>query len=272
MTDHDALLRAIAENPDEDTPRLAFADYLDELGGDANVARAEFIRLECEIARLAPDDPDRKGRESRRAELWVTYRREWKAIVPDIPGINWRGYDRGFLTVLDADLMSLFVDRAAELFAAAPIQGVRILAADPVVTASLVALSRLSWLRELDLTACRGPRRAQDRRIAAAVGYEWDVEGVLTDEDAAVLARSPGVANLRILRLGGNQITDVGARALAASPYLSNLKRLDLSTPMTLVRPGGPQLSPDVLAELKRAFPDAEVTGPSPPPRRQRRS
>ena len=24
MTDHDALLRAIAENPDEDTPRLAF--------------------------------------------------------------------------------------------------------------------------------------------------------------------------------------------------------------------------------------------------------
>ena len=272
MTDHDALLRAIAENPDEDTPRLAFADYLDELGGDANVARAEFIRLECEIARLAADDPHRKGLESRRAKLWVTYRREWKTIVPEIPGINWRGYDRGFLTVLDADLMSLFVDRAAELFAAAPIQGVRILAADPVVTASLAALPRLSWLRELDLTACRGPRRAQDRRIAAAVGYEWDVEGVLSDEDAAILARSPGVANLRVLRLGGNRITDEGARALAASPYLKNIRRLDLSTPSSLMRPHSPQLSPAVLAELERAFPKAEVTGPAAPPRRRRRS
>ncbi len=33
MTDTEAaLLRAIAANPDEDTPRLVFADYLDELG------------------------------------------------------------------------------------------------------------------------------------------------------------------------------------------------------------------------------------------------
>ena len=30
MTDHDALLRAIVENPAEDTPRLVFADWLDE--------------------------------------------------------------------------------------------------------------------------------------------------------------------------------------------------------------------------------------------------
>ncbi|MBY0456099.1 MAG: TIGR02996 domain-containing protein, partial [Gemmataceae bacterium] len=30
MTDHDALLSAIIDQPDEDTPRLVFADWLDE--------------------------------------------------------------------------------------------------------------------------------------------------------------------------------------------------------------------------------------------------
>ena len=30
MNDHDALLRAICENPDEDTPRLVFADRIDD--------------------------------------------------------------------------------------------------------------------------------------------------------------------------------------------------------------------------------------------------
>jgi uncharacterized protein (TIGR02996 family) len=43
-----ALLRAIAATPDDDTPRLVFADWLDENStGDADAARAEFIRLSC---------------------------------------------------------------------------------------------------------------------------------------------------------------------------------------------------------------------------------
>ena len=42
MTDEDALLRAVAECPEEDTPRLMDADYQDEHGDHA---RAEFIRV-----------------------------------------------------------------------------------------------------------------------------------------------------------------------------------------------------------------------------------
>lgn len=45
MTDGEALLRAICEHPDEDTPRLAYADWCDE-NGDPD--RAEFIRLQYE--------------------------------------------------------------------------------------------------------------------------------------------------------------------------------------------------------------------------------
>jgi uncharacterized protein (TIGR02996 family) len=43
-----ALLRAIALAPDDDAPRLVYADWLDEFGTtDADRARAEFIRVAC---------------------------------------------------------------------------------------------------------------------------------------------------------------------------------------------------------------------------------
>ncbi len=49
MTDRDALLAAIIAAPDEDVPRLAFADCIEEDGeGD----RAEFIRAHIESDRL----------------------------------------------------------------------------------------------------------------------------------------------------------------------------------------------------------------------------
>ena len=61
MTDRDAMLRAIAANPDDDTPRLIYADLLDELGGDANAARARFIRLQIDTHQ--PGDTDRTLRD-----------------------------------------------------------------------------------------------------------------------------------------------------------------------------------------------------------------
>ena len=42
-------LAAIAAHPEEDTPRLAYADWLDEHGFPI---RAEFIRIQCEIDKL----------------------------------------------------------------------------------------------------------------------------------------------------------------------------------------------------------------------------
>ena len=41
MTDRDAFIAAIAANPQEDAPRLAFADWIEEQG---DATRAGFIR------------------------------------------------------------------------------------------------------------------------------------------------------------------------------------------------------------------------------------
>ncbi len=48
MSERIALLKAILAAPDDDLPRLVFADWLEENGtSDADAARAEFIRLGC---------------------------------------------------------------------------------------------------------------------------------------------------------------------------------------------------------------------------------
>ncbi len=65
MSDEEALFRAICEHPDEDTPRLAYADWLDE---HDQPERAEFIRAQVELARLPPEDDD-AAMAARRAVL-----------------------------------------------------------------------------------------------------------------------------------------------------------------------------------------------------------
>ena len=53
MTPDDAFLQAIVEAPDDDTPRLIYADWLEERGDP----RGEFIRLQCRLDRLLqPND------------------------------------------------------------------------------------------------------------------------------------------------------------------------------------------------------------------------
>jgi uncharacterized protein (TIGR02996 family) len=52
VSDHDAILRAVIEEPEEDLPRLLYADWLEEFGSEEDHICSEFIRVQCEIARL----------------------------------------------------------------------------------------------------------------------------------------------------------------------------------------------------------------------------
>lgn len=59
MSDAAALLRAISLHPEDDTPRLMFADEITE----SDPARAELIRVQIELAKFGPRPPscDRTG-------------------------------------------------------------------------------------------------------------------------------------------------------------------------------------------------------------------
>jgi uncharacterized protein (TIGR02996 family) len=61
-----ALEAAVVAAADDDTPRLAYADWLDE---HDDPDRAEFIRVQCRLADLSPADPDWVDLTERQDEL-----------------------------------------------------------------------------------------------------------------------------------------------------------------------------------------------------------
>lgn len=71
--DESALLAAIRDNPEEDTPRLVYADWLDE---NDRPARAEFIRVQVDGAR-EENEAVAFTLENHSAELLALHEAEW---------------------------------------------------------------------------------------------------------------------------------------------------------------------------------------------------
>ncbi len=70
MISEDNFLCAITSAIDEQTPRLVFADWLDDRGDP----RAEWLRLDCELAGLGPRDGRRPALEARKQQVWEAHR------------------------------------------------------------------------------------------------------------------------------------------------------------------------------------------------------
>src|SRR5262245_12365846 len=116
MSDRDAFFQAILHAPDDDAPRLVFADWLDEHG---DPDRAEFIRVQCRQARLPFYDPDYPALARRADELTVRHRRSWR--IPDLAARQ--EFRRGFVETL-ALQPELFFARAPDLYRQSPLRWV----------------------------------------------------------------------------------------------------------------------------------------------------
>ena len=125
-SDREALFAAVLAAPDDDLPRLVFADFLDEQGHPALAARAAFIRLQVEAETLPVGSPVRLELNRRGGELRPQFRDEWAdAFAPgELTGavVNYR---RGFVDEVQLDLARLLAvgDR---MFAAAPVRVLRV--------------------------------------------------------------------------------------------------------------------------------------------------
>src|SRR5262249_36789673 len=64
----DAFLEDIVAHPEDDAPRLIYADWLDEQDAPEDRARAEFIRVQCALARTEEEGPRRWALQRREAE------------------------------------------------------------------------------------------------------------------------------------------------------------------------------------------------------------
>jgi uncharacterized protein (TIGR02996 family) len=80
MSDEAGFLAAIRAEPDDDTHRLVYADWLDDQGGESSVARAEYIRLSIELHRTRTGrsfPPEWKAKQERALALFTRHSRDW---------------------------------------------------------------------------------------------------------------------------------------------------------------------------------------------------
>src|SRR5436309_1145138 len=91
MTPDDAFLKATLANPDDDTPRLVYADWLT----DRDDPRGEFIALQCLLARTEEADPRRPSLEARERQLLVRHQEQWLGALR--PLLSRWVFRRGFL-------------------------------------------------------------------------------------------------------------------------------------------------------------------------------
>ncbi len=127
-----ALYRAILSTPHDDTARLVYADWLDEnaerfpdMLARSERARAEFIRMQCALARLGPggwntggpSDPELVARQKR---LHFRCGGKWRRALP-IP-VRTAPFDRGFLRPFRALCPQEFLGRPL-----APYRGIPVL-------------------------------------------------------------------------------------------------------------------------------------------------
>lgn len=78
-----SLLRAVLDSPDDDAPRLVYADWLLERGD----ARGEYIALLCKLETLDEDDPAREEMVRRADNLLGEHGRAWFGSY-QVPGTS----------------------------------------------------------------------------------------------------------------------------------------------------------------------------------------
>jgi uncharacterized protein (TIGR02996 family) len=115
----EAFLQAIHANPEDDTPRLVYADWLEEHG---DAARAEFIRVQCEKARLPRWHRRWPLLAWRERVLLNCHGHLWQAELPTIEGVQWTVFERGFIHEVHADTPRTLLDNVSKIRSAAPIR------------------------------------------------------------------------------------------------------------------------------------------------------
>ncbi|HJZ54542.1 MAG TPA: TIGR02996 domain-containing protein [Gemmataceae bacterium] len=272
MTDRQALRRAIIENPDEDTPRLAFADWLDEHGDERDRYRARFIRVQCGMACTEEQHPAWRKLFAEQAKMQKAMAWEpdhWpKHLEKRATSFD---YERGFVAALTVHAKR-FLAEAEKFYADDPIQRVKFVKLTArqgsVPPEELFGSPHLARLRALDLTGsgvgdailgliATSPHLAglrtlvlsenslstdglgrliDSRSLPALTHLDLNRSSFPADEGVRAMVTRPGFRRIRSLDLFMTGITLAGVRAVAESPHAAGLERLRLGAPDWTVR------------------------------------
>ena len=220
----DAFLQAILERPDDDLPRLVFADWLEEQGNP----RGTFIRLQCQRAKLTQYDPEWKELLAQESTLLKQFEAEWsKSVLRWVDQVEYR---RGFIEHVRVSATKL-LKNGYRLFQAAPVCSVRLERPDRL--ADLGACAWLARVTELDLN-----RQLLGGKSLQALLQSEHCQSLrvlrldrctLLDQSIQFLANAPTLRSLRTLSLAGNSVGPCSVLFLSRSAHFGELRELRLS-------------------------------------------
>jgi uncharacterized protein (TIGR02996 family) len=271
MSDELALLTAIIANPDEDTPRLMYADWLQENG---QPERAEFIRVHIEITPLPnrhtrplPDRAHDNERLTRFRELFAAHQEEWlRPLGVKIPRATFR---RGFveeLRVTPAELLKigdavLRREMLSSIEIIPPPDDTEDTHEDPLgdrVLRRLASWSGRGRLRALRVAGMPLTSGAVEAFLASppVCGLRsLDIAGCDFDARAVrAVSTSANLLELTELRLGYRALSADDVFALARAPHLKKLRTLTLSVTGEN-EPDAPEALHDACRELRARYP-----------------
>lgn len=248
-----AFLEDILAHPDDDAPRLIFADWLEE-EGDAE--RGEFIRVQVERAHLPIWDPRQVRLRLRESELIKQYGEKWKQELPTLEGVEWREFRRGFVAGASFEDFQVLQTCAAACWAAAPIE-VAAVARRNRPNLPRQSIKPIPALRELildEVWIVRDEVKQLARTPLLSTLRTLEINNCnLSVDGFRVLAASRHLFNVTTLRLPENYIGNGGVEILAGATSLSSLAELDLSQSGRYGRYfEDPTLEPAGLKELAR--------------------
>jgi uncharacterized protein (TIGR02996 family) len=218
MLNRRPFLEAIRDNLDDDGPRRIYADWLEENG---DPARAEFIRIQCDLARLGPEDGRAATLRGREKELLDAHAAAWIA-PPWTQGTDWREprlWSRGFLRDFPLFVQE-FRESLDELLNQELLQ-------DIVLEFNLdhgrPDVEEDAWVEEL----ANSPHLRLVRKLNGP-------DSGFGPRRFAILIRSPYLTRLQEIDLFEDLIGLEGVRALVESPTPFSLKRLYLNGAINL--------------------------------------
>lgn len=249
MTEREQILAEILANPSDMTPRMIFADWLEEQGDPLG----EFIRIQLELAQASEDFARREELDERQDQLRRAHEAEWTAPLRG----KVTGYTLGGGFVQSVEMTASLAEKySSELPRLIPLRRL-IVSRSSQVTYRLFALPVLSSIESLRMeqVSLHPDRRGEFPLCSFAKLQHFSyVASQLTDDDvktlmqismpnlveldlssnelrnsaAELIASHPIADQLQSLTLYDNQIRLAGALALANSPRLQSLQYLDL--------------------------------------------
>jgi len=241
-----AFLADILANPDEDGPRLVFADWLAQRGDP----RGELINVQCALVHAT--GAERARLVNRSSDLLYRHGTWLDEIREIVRGVETK---RGFVASINATAL-VFAKKCGPLFDREPIQELRVTKPTPRDFATLAKTPHLGRLRSLaflepvklalesqvhalgDLLAMLAHLHTLDLRLAVSDECEAATREVLA------VAKLPALVQLKLLVRGSDATAIVAGLANAKLPALRRLA----------VR------GKDAITALRPSFPEVEIT------------